>query len=412
MAKEIGLFFIIYIILTTPFAIGAESFSNDGQQAFQKPRATQFLPSYRIYNIAALPISATESASEGLCLNDNQLLCVVGSDLARVQLRIEGNGEINSYVLERYPKQTYGNVYGMNDSGAIIGNVYWADVYSHWAYWGFQGTYETIDFFATDINDNNDITVSRWNPFGHTLYYTRGALINPESGKRIQFPPFGGISYIDIFTQSSAESVNNQGWVVGWADTGPTAQPGEEIREPVIGPAHAFLWKDLNKNEQCDEGEILDIGAYLGENAYSEAIRINDRGVVLGRHYQQGNYGPHKYYFLFSDRNNNFRVEDGEITYLPALNVIPYLTINGMNNSEEICGWIGRVGPGSESIDLFFAFLWKEGIVYDLNDCIPQNLGIHLDEAVDINDRGWILCKPSYLLIPDSSPVPYWQEMR
>lgn len=416
MVKTIDYFFAATILATANITWNYESTRNATSHS-AKPVV---IPSYTVIDVTSLRISETEYVKYCECINKNQLLCIAGQTVARIQVWIDTDGMVHSEIKEYYSLPIYSaTVDGMNEYGATIGNEFISGWNDKWAFFGFQGNYTIISYLATDINNQNDITLSAWNPYGNTLHFTRGELINPVSGKVIEFPPFGGIPFYESFTQSSAESVNNQGWVVGWADTGPIAQPGEVVQKAVIGAAHAFLWKDLNGNEKNDAGEMLDIGAFFGENIRSEAIQINDRDVVVGYYYQQGTYGPRKNKFLFHDINDNYIVDNGEIALLPELNKDPFLTINGMNNLGEIYGWIGCAGPGSDALNIFSAFLWKDGNLYDLNDCIPQNLGIHLDEAVESNDQGWILCNrllgsyaSSILLIPNQSPVPSWEQMK
>src|SRR6266545_7603043 len=79
-----------------------------------------------------------------------------------------------------------------------------------------------------------------------------------ESGRARDLGGLGGVA-------TSAEAINDDGQVIGWAETSERGGYGSLNRE------HAFLWRN---------GKMTDLGTLGGKQ--SRATAINDRGEVVG----------------------------------------------------------------------------------------------------------------------------------
>jgi probable HAF family extracellular repeat protein len=75
-----------------------------------------------------------------------------------------------------------------------------------------------------------------------------------------------------------------------------------------------------------------------------------------------------------------------DIEDLGTINTATALQVTAANDSGEIVGYTNMM-DGSTN----FAFLYKNGISYDLNVLIDSTLGWHLDMAFDINTKGQIV---------------------
>lgn len=131
-------------------------------------------------------------------------------------------------------------------------------------------------------------------------------------------------------TSSLVSRVNNFGTVVGYAYTG--------------APITAFI--------KPKGGPMTTIAALAGMPSF--ATSINDAGVVVGSHYPYGN--PIDYIsFAYSMSTGAFtEIKDGNL----------YALVTAINNRGEI---IGTKTSGT--------FIYKNGIMTDLNQLIPQDSG-------------------------------------
>jgi probable HAF family extracellular repeat protein len=86
-------------------------------------------------------------------------------------------------------------------------------------------------------------------------------------------------------------------------------------------------------------------------------------------------------------------------------------TLGGENSSARginAAGWVVGTADTSTGSD---AFLYENGVMYDLNSLIGNAPGIDLTEALAINDNGQILANGpngTYLLTPIPEPSSLW----
>ncbi|MFC1572160.1 T9SS type A sorting domain-containing protein [Candidatus Eisenbacteria bacterium] len=169
-----------------------------------------------------------------------------------------------------------------------------------------------------------------------------------------------------------AYGINQSGKVVGhcWAN-----QQGGN------GEQRAFLW----------ENDVMAELRPLADRLNSHAFGLNDLGDVVG-----SSWSPVGPYGLSADRATLWRNGRAEIVDLgrtpgpPVCSADPYYTDNialAINSHEQIVGHAQCIASGGS----LAAFLWQDGVMYNLNDLIPPGSGWDLIKALDINDAGEIV---------------------
>jgi len=167
-----------------------------------------------------------------------------------------------------------------------------------------------------------------------------------EDGTAVDLGTFGG-------TFGTTYWINNRGQVVGYSNL-----PGDATH-------HGFVW---------DRGTFTDLGTLGGD--LSEAYGINDDGLVTGRADMPGSLAHH-----------GFLWRDGVMTDLGVINNDPCSTGTSINSSGQIVGDAGVCFVGGD------AWLWEnDGPMVDLNTLALPGSGLHLADAIMINDRGEIVC--------------------
>lgn len=151
-------------------------------------------------------------------------------------------------------------------------------------------------------------------------------------------------------TWSEAHGLNNEGQVVGVADT-PSG-------------SHAFLW--------ADGASMKDLGALPGDSS-SRANHISDQGDVVGA--SEGMAGVRA--FIWTASNG--------VRALASLPSGGYSEAFGINNLGQVVGQSGS-SLGTRAV------LWSGGTVTDLNDLVTDlPAGTILTGAFSINDSGQIV---------------------
>lgn len=164
----------------------------------------------------------------------------------------------------------------------------------------------------------------------------------------------GTVTYLSrLGSYSRALGINNRGQVVGYSST----QSGKQ---------HAVLWNN---------GVIRDLGTLIGGHN-SQAKSINRGGKVVG--WSDTSSGL-KHAVLWQNR---------QISDLGTIGGNASLATD-INNRGTVVGYSFTVNNYKEIP--VHAFVWKNGIIRDLNSLLPANSGWELNTAYGINNLGQIV---------------------
>ena len=199
---------------------------------------------------------------------------------------------------------------------------------------------------------------------------------------------FSGGAVVDLGTlggnNSEALGINDAGIIVGDAQT--SSVTGQSTQ------SHAFYY----------DGTMHDLGLLPGGTG-SSATAINASGTIVG---QSGLNGASTHAVVWAKAGNgSYAIQDlGSLAPLAG----NYSRANAINSSGQIVGISGTPQNGQT------AFIYKNGVMTDLNSLLPAGSSITLYEATAINDYGQILAyslnyatsvRTTYVLTP-ASPLP------
>ena len=275
------------------------------------------------------------------------------------------------------------NPWGINDSGQVCGTMCPAFNYVP-AVWE-NGTITLADtgtfldvgkqlswVLSSDINDDSQVVGHvRIREVSTGTYVERAFLWDPIEGMK-------DIGTLVGSDEAHATSVNNSGQVVGWS-----RKPGAD---PATGSdSHAFLWEN---------GTMTSLGKLdtYPPSSESQALDINNCGYVVG--WSGEGLGFHDA-FMWDSTNG---IQD-----LGRLGTGGFRRTTGraINDSGQV------VGTSITDNAIYHAFIWENGVMYDLNDFVSD---WELYEATDINNAGQIIGNGSgghFLLTPcDFPPSP------
>jgi probable HAF family extracellular repeat protein len=217
--------------------------------------------------------------------------------------------------------------------------------------------------------------------YSYATVYRQGAVDTlPEA-----FPPATG-SWMYRF--STATGVNGAGAVVANTDAGSNSGAFLSVGgvNTVLPMERAWAINDAgqiagSRDDQAAlyaNGQLTMLGTLATDGyAYSSAADLNEHGAVVG----WSNFGSGSALHLHS-----FLYQNGSMTPLGDLST--YNAANAINNAGAVVGDFKLPGSGGDS-----AYLFQDGVQYDLNDVVTGSAGWRIASAEDINDHGVIVGK-------------------
>jgi probable HAF family extracellular repeat protein len=217
--------------------------------------------------------------------------------------------------------------------------------------------------YALDMNDRGQIV-----GFSDTDVYDPDCAAAKTAGFRFQsviWEPNGRVRQLAPLsgdTVANPFGINNQGQVVGNSGVCGSLTP-----PPYVTPSHAVLWER--------DGTPIDLGSLGGPG--SGASAINDHGDVSGTSaIADGSPRP----FLWTPESRRLV----QLNPPDGFPVVVNPCCKTINDSREIVGFMLDANFNSH------AFLWKDGVMIDLNDLIPKGSPWMLQSAAGINAAGQI----------------------
>lgn len=216
------------------------------------------------------------------------------------------------------------------------------------------GTLGGPDSWGDNVNDFGQ--VSGWSYTNSTVIPTTGVPTQHPFlwswGKLTDLGTLGGTYAVTGSLQySGGGSINDWGQVIGTSN--------------LAGDAtyHPFLWS---------QGRMTDLGTLGGANG--EAFWINNLGEVVGRGDISGSTNHHATLW-----------RNGTVTDLGSAPGWPCSTAYQINERSQIIFGTGICGQGGGP-----AFLWENGVAYNLNTLVQSGSGFYIDDVNYINERGEI----------------------
>lgn len=312
---------------------------------------------------------------------------------------------------------------GVNDWGQVVGVAEDSNGRQQAFLWA-KGTMHPLGFLpggttsvATAINNRGDIT-----GYAYVSATTYHAFLY-SAGTMKDIGTLGG-------PNSVGRGINAWGEIAGWAQRTNSADPrafvwrsnqmihippfstafsseGNGINEhgEVCGINHVFspnprwwgyVWADANANEVHDVGEMQLLGSRAPKNSggeYSAALAINDVGQTVGWTGVTNTFLPH-HAMLVTASEGKWKLPSNSNIDPTNLLMVILGTLDGPEQNSQATainnrGWI--VGFSTVSSGTNQAFLWRDGIMANLNDLIESGSGWVMTNATGINENNEIV---------------------
>lgn len=293
---------------------------------------------------------------------------------------------------------THSNAFAVNNAGQVVGtdNNLSASIGYVWQNGTVTPTLPPSSFntnsFARAINASGQVAGYGRVAFGvdHAFRQTGGTILD-----------LGDLpGATDV---SRGWGINANGWVVGesitrdgnvnalhgfvWngttmLDAGDLAGGANASTLTAINDSNVAVgWGTVNGSSRramkWENGIITDLGEIPGGNDLSQAQAINNAGVIVG---ESAILGPANISVVRAVRwDGSGMTELGE---LPGGS--DFSTAFGINEAGDIVGR-SRDGTGDRAV------LWRDDVLYDINDLVPDRGTFTFRIAYDINDNGWIV---------------------
>jgi probable HAF family extracellular repeat protein len=236
--------------------------------------------------------------------------------------------------------------------------------------------------FATSVNDFGQVVGWAENTVHDpTCVYPQvlqfeAVVWGPSPGQIKQLPNYPGDP------DGAATGINDKGQVVGISGICQNAVGNQSA-------THALLWQN---------GTVIDLGN-LGGVAWNTPMAINNQGQIVGFSDLKGDQGganPNFHAFLWTKERG---IKD--LGTLPGDAISEALGINDQGQVVGVSYGAGFTNPR--------AFIWRDGVMTDLNTLIPSNSSLYLQVGQEINDLGEIVGdatdqssgkNPAFLLVP------------
>jgi probable HAF family extracellular repeat protein len=327
---------------------------------------------YHVVDLGTLGGATTEV----LGLNDRGQAVGWSRDAdGRMQAFLWQNGTMTG--LGFLPGGTTSVARGINNLGEIAGYAYVSTTNYH-AFLLTNGTMTSLGTLGGPssagfaVNDQTHVTGWSQPPAGS------GYITGPfwwREGEMMGIPPFHNKQ------TAPAWDINEDSRLAGFT----------VLDIPDSNRTWGYVWKDDNGNFAHDFGEMKLLGTLGGD--YSEAYSINDAGQVVGWAGVTNTFRPH-HAFLVTPSSGNWKLPNASNTDRTNTLMQSLGTLDGPTNNSYAYGinnhaWI--VGTSSTSAGTNQAFLWREGVLTNLNHLIPASSGWVLTNAVGINVHNEII---------------------
>lgn len=179
------------------------------------------------------------------------------------------------------------------------------------------------------------------------------------------------------FDGSAAGGANNHAFL--WADgvmTDLFPEPAHSVANAINDVGQVVGQHNLNHPYIWQDGQFTELGGFGGSNAFGYALDINNNGQVVGSSFvNNGSDGLSQHAFLW---------EGGVMIDLGALPGLPDSRAHAINELGQVVGFSSSFDPDTTD-EIFESFLWEGGVMIDLG--VPGDL----NRAHDINDLGQIV---------------------